>query len=119
MSQVSNQSDFSGVEMVNEIDLYYQPLEKPWIVASFSLIKLAIICFGEGVCSKLVTSLNKEVGLLTDVTKLVTIAAMVVYPIIHFFELAIITIYPVHEIIGSWFCFLDWLLRSLWNGESL
>ena len=109
-SQVSNQSDFSGVDMMNEIDLYYQPLEKPWIVVTFWFMKLAVICIGEGVCKKLVTSLNKEVGLLTDVTKLVIIAQMVIYPILHFFELVIITIYPVHEIVGNWFCFLDWLL---------
>ena len=106
----SSPADFVDVETFNDIDLYYQPLEKPSIVITFFVLKLLVICVGEGISIKLLASMKKEKGLLTDVTKLFIISQMILHPILHCLELVINLIYPVNEIIGDWFCFLDWLL---------
>ena len=106
----SNISTSSHYEAVNDIDLYHQPLEKPSVVLAFFVIKLIIICIGEGICIRLLSSLKKEKGLLTDVTKLFVIVQMISYPSFHCIEIAINTVYPVSQLIGNWICFLVWLL---------
>ena len=113
---LKNQSypaDYADGEIINDIDLYYQPLEKPSIVITFFVVRLLFICIGEGISVKLLTSLKKETSLLTDVTKLFIISQMILHPILLCLELVLNTIYPVNEIIGSWFCFLDWLLMGV------
>ena len=105
--------NWSDIEMVDEINLYYQPLEKPSIVITFFIIKLLVICIGEVICAKLFATLKKETGLLTDITKLFILSQMILHPILLCFELVINTIYPVHAIVGGWFCFLDWLLWGI------
>ena len=100
-------------EVVDDVDLYHQPLEKPSIVISFFVFRLFLICIGEGVGVKVLTNLKKETGLLTDVTKLFIISQMILHPILHCLELILNTIYPVNEIIGGWFCFLDWTLMGV------
>ena len=104
-----NNSSFSDFEVVNEIDLYHQPLENPSVVLTFFVIKLVVICVGESICIKLLDSLKKETGLLTDVTRLFIIVQMILHPTFHFFETVINTVYPVNELIGDWMCFLVWL----------
>ena len=97
-------------EIVDEIDLYYQPLEKPSIVLTFFFVKSLIICVGEAIGIKLIESLKKENGLLTDVTKVFIIGQMIFHPILLCLDFVVNTIHPVNEIIGNWFCFFTWLL---------
>ena len=118
-SQELNQTNSFRGQMINEIDLYSQPLEKPSIVITFWAIKFVIIIIGEGIGTKLLASLKKEKTLLTNLTKLFIIAQMIIHPIVHFFELVLNTIYPVHEIIGNWFCFLDWMLWGVFMRVGL
>ena len=114
-----NQSNFSYGLIIKEIDLYSQPLENPSIVITFWVIKMVVIIIGEGIGTKLLASLKKERGLLTDVTKLFIMVQMILHPILHFFELVLNTLYPVHEIVGNWFCFLDWLLWGVFMRVGL
>ena len=96
-----DQTNMSEGEIVDEIDLYYQPLEKPSIVISFFCIKILVICTGEVISTKLVTSLNKEKALSTDVTKFFIISQMILQPILIFLDLIINLIYPVKKICAS------------------
>ena len=96
--------------MLDNIDLYYQPLEKPSVAITIFVVKVIVICIGEFVGTKLLACLKKEKSIITDVTKLFIISQMILHPILHILELVLNTIYPVHEVIGNWFCFLDWLL---------
>ena len=105
-----NQSFVSDYEIVDEIDLYHQPLERPSVVLTFFIIKLTIICVGEGICIRLLSSLEKEKGLLKDVTKLFIIVQMILHPTFHCFEIIVNTVYPVNQVLGNWICFLVWLL---------
>ena len=107
------QANVTDGEIVDEINLYYQPLEKPSIVITFFVLKLLVICIGEWVCANLLTRLKKEKGLLTDTTKFLIVSQMILHPILVCFDLVINTIYPVNEIVGDWFCFLDWLLWGI------
>ena len=106
----SNLSTSSHYEAVSDIDLYHQPLEKPSVVLAFFIIKSIIICAGEGICIRLLSSLKKEKGLLTDVIKLFVIVQMISYPAFHCIEIVINTAFPVSQLIGDWICFLVWLL---------
>ena len=106
----SNLSTSSHYEAVSDIDLYHQPLEKPSVVLAFFIIKSIIICAGEGICIRLLSSLKKEKGLLTDVIKLFVIIQMISYPAFHCIEIVINTAFPVSQLIGDWICFLAWLL---------
>ena len=114
-----DQTNMSEGEIVDEIDLYYQPLEKPSIVISFFVIKVLVICTGEAISTKLLTSLNKEKALLTDVTKFFIIAQMIFQPIMNVTDLITNLIYPVNEIIGNWYCFLTWLLWGVFMRVGL
>ena len=109
----------SDVEILDEIDLYYQPLEKPSIVITFFFIKVLVICIGEAISIKLLASLNKEKTLLTDVTKFFITAQMIFQPIMNLTDLMNNLIYPVNEIIGNWYCFLTWLLWGVFMRAGL
>ena len=114
-----DQTNMSEGEIVDEIDLYYQPLEKPSIVITFFCIKILVICIGEAISVKLVASLNKEKALLTDVTKFFIISQMILQPILTCLDLIINLIYPVNEVIGNWVCFLTWLLWGVFMRVGL
>ena len=114
-----DQTNMSEGEIVDEIDLYYQPLENPSIVITFFSIKILVICIGEAISTKLVASLSKEKALLTDITKFFIISQMILQPILVCLDLIINLIYPVNEIIGNWLCFLTWLLWGVFMRVGL
>ena len=89
--------------VLSDIDLYYQPLESPFVSFTFFILKLISIFIGEGIGIKVLNMVKKEVGLLTDITKLFVISQMILHPILLFFDLTINLIYPVNEVIGDWF----------------
>ena len=97
-------------EVLDELDLYYQPLEKLSIALTFFIIKVIVICVGEVVGIKLLGTMKKEKCLLTDVTKVFVLSQMILHPILISFELPIITIHPINQIVGDWFCLIYWLL---------
>ena len=99
--------------VLSDIDLYYQPLEGPFVSFTFFILKLISIIIGEGIGIKVLTMVKKEVGLLTEITKLFVISQMILYPILLFFDLTINLIYPVNEVIGDWFCTLGWFSWGL------
>ena len=95
--------------VLDDVNLYYQPLESPYISLTFFGLKLISIIIGEGIGIKLLTMMKKENGLLTEITKLFVISQMILHPILLFFDLTINLVYPVNEVIGNWFCSLGWL----------
>ena len=95
--------------LIEHIDMYYQPLENPFIAVSFSSLKLIFILIGELINIKLLMVIRKEAkSILTDVTKLFVICQMIYHPILECILVTTNLIHPVDEIFGEWFCTLAW-----------
>ena len=105
---LTDQKNVTGF-VLDDVNLYYQPLESPYISLTFFGLKLISIIIGEGIGIKLLAMTKKENGLLTEITKLFVISQMILHPILLFFDLTINLVYPVNEVIGNWFCSLGWL----------
>ena len=73
---------------LEDIDLYYQPLESPSIFFTFFVLSLISVFIGEGIGMKVLTMLKKELGPLTQITKLFVISQMILWP---FFLLLVLT----------------------------
>ena len=96
--------------IVDEIDLYYQPLLDPLLAISFFFVKALVILIGEIIGMKFMKAMKKENGLLKDVTMLFVTWQMACHPILAFFDLINSLIYPAADVFGSWFCTLGWFV---------
>ena len=98
---------------IDSIDLYDQPLENPIVYATFFILKLLSCLICELLNFKVLRMVQKETSLLSDVTKLLVVTLMTLPLILTvFWDLPINLIYPVHELIGEWFCTLGWVLSN-------
>ena len=98
--------------VMDDVDLYYQPLEPQWIAIFFFFVRLTIIVFGQFIGTKVVILMKRENGILSEVTILFMITQMVFHPILIFFELTVNLIHPVDEVMGPWVCYVAWLFYS-------
>ena len=99
--------------VVDNIDLYYQPVQDPVIGIIFFFLKLSLVIIGEFINIKVLIMMKKENGIVKDVAKLFTVTQMIVWP----FNLLFITstdfIYPLNEVIGQWYCTFGWFFYYL------
>ena len=108
----NNYGNDSMSYVMDEVDLYYQPLEPQWIAIFFFFVRLTIIVFGQFIGTKVVILMKRENGILSEVTILFMITQMVFHPILIFFELTVNLIHPVDEVMGPWVCYVAWLFYS-------
>ena len=66
--------------VMDDVDLYYQPLEPQWIAIFFFFVRLTIIVFGQFIGTKVVILMKRENGILSEVTILFMITQMVFHP---------------------------------------
>ena len=95
--------------VVEDIDLYYQPLEKPWISTLFAFARILIVILGEIVNIKAWKKIKKETGILSDVTKLFVGTQMVYLPYLVFFIISTDFVHPLYNVIGQWYCTCGWV----------
>ena len=98
--------------LINDIDLYYQPLADPKTALAFFISKFSIILIGEFIAIKLLINLKKDNSILNHVTIFLVLSQMVGYPIYLVFTTTNDFLYPVNEVIGKWFCTLGWMIVS-------
>ena len=95
--------------VLENVDLYYQPVQDPEIGIAFFFSRLIFIVAGLFVQGKVFAMVKTENGLVTEVTKLNIATMMIAGP----FWLAFITsadfIHPLNEVIGEWFCVVGWV----------
>ena len=108
----NNYGNDSMSYVMDDVDLYYQPLEPQWIAIFFFFVRLTIIVFGQFIGTKVVILMKRENGILSEVTILFMITQMVFHPILIFFELTVNLIHPVDEVMGPWVCYVAWLFYS-------
>ena len=99
--------------VIDDIYLYYQPLEHPLVVISFFVLKLIVILIGERIGFKLILMINKDRGILRNITLIFIVIQMVLWPLGILFDLIVNLVHPVIEVIGKWFCTGGWILSNI------
>ena len=105
--------------LINDIDLYYQPLVKPTTALAVLISKLIITLIGEFIGVKLLSNLKKDNSILNHVTTFLVLTQMVGHPIYLVFTTANDFLYPANEVIGKWFCTLGWMIIMYFSYVSL
>ena len=96
--------------LIDEIDLYYQPVQNPTIGITFFLIKLPILILGILLNIKVLSLIKRETSVVNDVTKVATYAQMIFWPIFLCFTTATDFVHPLNEILGEWVCDFGWFI---------
>ena len=99
--------------VVENIDLYYQPVPNPVIALIFFFLKLSLLIIGELINAKVFVMMKKETGLLSDVTKLFVTTQMIFRPLWFLFTTGTDFIHPLNEVFGQWFCNFGWFGMTL------
>ena len=87
--------------LIDDIDLYYQPLVEPTTAFAFFVSKSSIILVGEFIGVKLLMNLKKDNSILNHVTTFFVLTQMVGYPISLVFITVNDFLHPVNEVIGK------------------
>ena len=98
--------------LINDIDLYYQPLAEPTTALAFFVSKLIINLIGEFIGVKLLINLKKDNSILNHVTTFFVLIQMACHPIGLVFTTVNDFLYPASEVIGNQFCTLGWMILS-------
>ena len=101
--------DFASSEMnmgetIEHIDLYYQPIQIPLIATVFFVIKICLLMAGEYLQFKVYIMIQKENGLVKNVTRLFVCTQMIFWPFWVFFATSTDFIHPLNQVIGQWYC---------------
>ena len=92
--------------MIDDIDLYHQPVEDPILGFIFLVFGVITLVVGEGVQFQLYKTVTKEKGLVKEVTQFYTLVQMIGYPILIAFISSTDFIHPLSAVLGSWYCFI-------------
>ena len=99
--------------VVENIDLYYQPLEHPYVAVCVFVIKSFFITIGIFLCVKVLRMAKKEPSIVTQMVEIFCWSQIIIQPIAATFDLTVNLFHPVNEFIGHWYCSLQWLFGSL------
>jgi len=122
--QISDNSfwghDDKGTNIIDEVNLYYQPVQNPVVGILFFLIRLPLVILGVSLNLKVLDLIKKESGIANDVTKLTSIVAIILGPFWLLFTTSTDLMNPLNEIIGDWYCNFGWfMIYFCWNIASL
>ena len=102
--------------VVEEIDLYYQPVQEPTVGVTFHLCRILLVGIGEFIHVKIWRMLKEENGLVKEVTSLYTLTVMFVCPFWSLFTASTDFIHPMSEVIGKWYCTVGFAINYFcWN----
>ena len=94
------------ISVIDDIDLYYQPLEHPIVAAVLFLINLLVTGIGEIINIKVLNMMKKETSIINEITKLYILTQMIVHPFNLLLAVAVDFVHPLGEIVGDWICVL-------------
>ena len=118
----SSEEDVVG-SIIDDINLYYQPTQKPLIALLFIALKIIILIVGGYLHVKVFKQMTKENGILKDVTRLFTCANSLLWPFLTFFSGITDFIHPMNKVAGQWFCdvceFIFYFLGNIMTFHSL
>ena len=100
---VDDDSAVGGI--IEDINLYYQPVQNPLIAVVFLAIKLVLLVIAEYLQVKVYKLMKKESGIIKNITQLLVCTQMVFWPFLLFFATSIDFIHPMNKVLGAWFCY--------------
>ena len=98
---------------LEDVDLFYQPVEDPVDGIIYFVLGLIILVIGETLQLKLLKSVKKENGLVNEVTQIYSISTMIMGPILFVVVHSTDFVHPLNEVFGQWFCSMGRLLGYL------
>ena len=98
--------------LVDDIDLYHQPLQRPLVAVISFLIKSTIVLLGEYVQLRVLRLIKSENGIANKICRLYILALMILGPYWLVFSTTTDLIYPVNQVIGQWFCSFGWFFMN-------
>ena len=103
----TSDKNLTGI-LVEDVDLYYQPVQIPVIGVIFLIIRISLMVIGEIIQFKVLALLKREDSLVNEVAKLYIITLMISDPIVVVLMSSTDFIHPMNEVVGQWFCSLLW-----------
>ena len=91
-------------ELIEDVNLYHQPVQKPFLAAIFLVVKALILVVGEYLLVKVYYLMKKENGLIKNITKVLVCAEMIFWPVWVVFATSTDFVQPMNEVAGQWFC---------------
>ena len=102
-------TEYSGenvtLSILQEIDLYYQPVEETVTGISYLAIEIILAVFSVFIQIKVFCLAKKEQGILREVTQIYLLSCLICLPFMLFVH-ATDFIHPLNEIFGQWICTL-------------
>lgn len=96
--------------ILDEVDLYYQPLPSPLTATAFLIVRAIIVAIGELVHVKVFKLIQKENSLVNQVATFYICTEMVYVPFWLVFTTCTDFIHPLNVVIGQWFCTVGWFI---------
>ena len=96
----ANETNF----ILEYVDLYDQPIPPPLLSLIYFLVRLLLAIFGEYVNVKVFMKMNHDKGVLATSTKNIAITQMIALLTLLIMDTLNELVYPLHEILGEWFC---------------
>ena len=91
---------------IENIDLYQQPVQEPFIATLFLGIKLCLLIVGEYLLIKVYRLMKEENGITKQITQLLVYVQFFFWPIWIVFAYSTAFIYPMKDVVGEWYCYL-------------
>ena len=107
---VNNEADAENLSfaILRDVDFDYQPLEEPSTATLFAFLRIFVVIIGLFIHVKALKMVNKETGLLSEVTKFFIWTQIIFLPSMVGFIISTDFMYPMNEIVGRWYCTLGW-----------
>ena len=112
-SQSNDFQNDSFLNILNDIDLYHQPVEEPFTALSFFVLRCLFMILAEFFNFRVLLMVQKENSILTDVTKLQAYTIMIALPIRLVFITSTDFIHPLNEVVGQWVCSGYWFIEKI------
>ena len=98
---------------LEDVDLFYQPVEEPIDGIIYFTIGLIFLVIGENLQFRLLKLVKKENGLVNEVTQIYSISTMIMAPILFVIVHSTDFVHPLNEVFGQWFCSMGRLMGYL------
>ena len=103
----------STFNIIDNIDLYQQPVEEPSIAMLFFAVRCVIVIMAELCNYRVLVMMKKDRSILNTITKLQAYTIMVSMPIKLIFVTLTDFIHPLNEILGKWICISFWFEENI------
>ena len=111
-----NLSEEENGFQIDDINLYYQPVQEPIVGFAFFVLRTFMVGMGEYIHLKVFKLMKEENGLINDVARMFTIIQMFYWPFWLIFSTTTDFIHPLKDVIGEWYCFMGWFIHwSCWT----